>query len=79
MSAQRRWTMLTGTDWRAGQQPDDAASWAQSDHRLRVRDQVYPATGVVWGCSCGTSDVADDRADAEDQHSAHARAALADL
>lgn len=75
MSAQRRWTMLTGTDWRALQQPENAASWGGSDHTLRVRAQVYPHTGVVWGCSCGdASGVADDETDAGDQHSAHLHA-----
>lgn len=75
MSAQRRWTMLTGTDWRAGQQPEGAATWAESDHRLRVRPQVYPLTGVVWGCSCGISDTAVDRETAEAVHAAHAMTA----
>lgn len=72
MSAQRRWTMLTGTDWKATQQPDGADTWADSDHRLRVRPQVYPLTGVVWGCSCGVSDTAVDRETAEAVHAAHA-------
>lgn len=75
MSAQRRWTMLTGTDWRAAQQPENAGTWAESDHRLRVRPQVYPATGWVWGCSCGVSDIADTREQAEAVHAAHAMAA----
>lgn len=75
MSAQRRWTMLTGTDWKATQQPEGADTWAESDHRLRVRPQVYPLTGWVWGCSCGTSDVADTREQAEAVHAAHAMTA----
>lgn len=45
---------------------------ADSDHSLRVRPQVYPLTGVVWGCSCGdASGTAEDETDAGDQHSAH--------
>jgi hypothetical protein len=75
MSAQRRFKMLTGADWRDAQQPEDAASWSGSAHTLRVRAQVYPQTGVVWGCSCGdASGLADDETDAGDQHSAHLHA-----
>lgn len=75
MSAQRRFKMLTGADWRDSQQPADADTWAESDHRLRVRPQVYPLTGWVWGCSCGTSDVAETREQAEAVHAAHAMTA----
>lgn len=46
-----------------------------ADHRLRVRPQVYPLTGVVWGCSCGVSDTAVDRETAEAVHAAHAMTA----
>lgn len=55
-SACRRWLLDTGTDWRATQQPEHAATWGgQSDHRLRLR----PAEGgVTWGCSCGASGAA---------------------
>jgi hypothetical protein len=71
MSAQRRFKMLTGADWRDSQQPADAATWTGSAHRLRVRPQAEPLTGVVWGCSCGVTDTAKGRSAAEAAHATH--------
>ena len=71
VAALRRYTMLTGLDWRDAQQPDDADAWGgQSDHRLRIREQPG-AAWMVWGCSCGVTDTAEDRESAVAAHQAH--------
>jgi hypothetical protein len=50
VAAQRRWTMLTGTDWKAGQRTTGDTTWTASDHRLRIdTDSGCPR----WRCSCG--------------------------
>lgn len=49
-SARRRYTMLTGADWREAQQPDQATAWVESDHRYRERQTPE---GYEAQCSCG--------------------------
>jgi hypothetical protein len=68
----QRWQMLTGTDWLAAQQPADAATWADSDHRCRT-DEVLPGTWT-WRCSCRAASTRDytSEAAALEAHRVHA-------
>lgn len=50
-SACRRWLLVTGTDWKATQQPPTATTWASSDHRYRAPVPDDPS-GFAR-CSCG--------------------------
>jgi hypothetical protein len=67
-SAQRRWLLETGADWRTSDAA--AAAWGgQSDHRPRLTD-------TTWACSCGARGDAPDPAAA---HTAHREAASSTL
>jgi hypothetical protein len=52
VAAQRRWLMLTGTDWKGMQRQTGDTTWTDSAHRLRI--DTDPADGCTrWRCSCG--------------------------
>lgn len=72
VSAQRRWTLLTGTDWKGShQQPADSAWGGQSSHRFRS------SVGELgeWDCSCGYGGSARCPSEAERAHARHVREA----
>lgn len=80
-AACRRWLLETGADWRATQQPDNAAAWGgQSDHRLRVQTHgPYEDGAVAWACSCGVTGTAASEAAASAAHYTHVEIASSSL
>lgn len=74
-SALRRYQMLTGTDWRAGQLTEQTTLWGESDHRYRETSR--PDGSYDARCSCGaatvvfTAQTADGQGHGPSWHTSH--------